>query len=127
MELWADQKATHEDPCGGLSGTVRFKTRDIDIARQSRGQFITYSIVMFSNSFRTCVYSFVIMGHKARLFRFDRAGVLYSELFDWRNTGHLLSFVSCFDAMTPAQRGRDTSVKMIGPQSKNAKLARKIF
>ncbi|VDC01399.1 unnamed protein product, partial [Peniophora sp. CBMAI 1063] len=127
MEVWGDQKANNEDSHGGLSGSVRFKTRDTPTSRHSRGQFTSYSIVMFSNSFRTSVQAFLIMGDDARLFRFDRAGVIYTELFKWRQTPNLLRFLSSVDAMTPAQRGRDTSVSSIEYRSKEATRARKVL
>ncbi|VDB96753.1 unnamed protein product [Peniophora sp. CBMAI 1063] len=121
--VFGDQKQTHEDPARGLDGTVPLahgaiqgdtvQTHDAQSMRLSRGQLLVYPVVMMSNSHRTKVLAFVLVGDDARLFIFDHSGIIYSSLFNWRKTGILLAFLARIDAMTEAQYGWDTSVELI--------------
>ncbi|VDC07150.1 unnamed protein product [Peniophora sp. CBMAI 1063] len=112
-EGYGDQKSEEEDPI-----------KDTDKGRWSFGQLITYAEVMTSNAHRTHIFSFVLLPEDARLIRFDRSGIIISERFPWRISGHLLAFLSRLAQMTPAERGWDTSVSLISPTDPRVERAR---
>ncbi|KZV64472.1 hypothetical protein PENSPDRAFT_757239 [Peniophora sp. CONT] len=108
-----DQKAEDEDPL-----------KDTDKGRWAFGQLITYTEAMTSNSNRTHLFSFVLLPDDARLIRFDHSGIIITERFPWRTSGHLLAFCSRMGLMTPAERGWDTSVTPIAPSDPRVAQAR---
>ncbi|VDC04368.1 unnamed protein product [Peniophora sp. CBMAI 1063] len=109
-------KAEDEDP-----------TKDTPKGRQSFGQLITYVHVTSTNSHRTWKYSFTLTPKHGYLFFFDRGAIIRSAPFEWRDTGYLLSFLSRFDAMTPAERGWDTAVQLIPPTHDDALRAKELL
>ncbi|VDC07972.1 unnamed protein product [Peniophora sp. CBMAI 1063] len=81
-------------------------------AIHARGQASTYVLHQFTYQPRTNVTSLMILGKWARLLRYDHAGVVASERFDWRaNDGALLAeFLSRLEHATPQEEGFDDSV-----------------
>ncbi|VDC07148.1 unnamed protein product [Peniophora sp. CBMAI 1063] len=115
-QLVADQKSNAEDPVG-----------DSDKGREALGQLITYSEVVSSNSHRTSVPAFVVLPEKAYLIRLDHSGLIISEPFAWRKTGHLLCFLSRLSNMLPVERGVDTTVEMVSPQDEMARKMKRLL
>ncbi|KZV74522.1 hypothetical protein PENSPDRAFT_195037 [Peniophora sp. CONT] len=93
----------------------------------TRGKFACYARAICANSHRTHLYAFVILPDFARLLYFDRSGVGYSSLFDWKNTDILEEFIESFAEATPLQRGIDTSVTNISAQDDLVDKAQTIF
>jgi hypothetical protein len=75
------------------------------------GQMIAYATAHLGGGFFTHAFSVLIFGKKARLFRWDRAGAIVSEAFDYVNDSHLIEFFRRYDNLSPEERGQDTSVK----------------
>ncbi|KAI0308449.1 hypothetical protein OF83DRAFT_1020036, partial [Amylostereum chailletii] len=50
------------------------------------GQIIAYAHALLSMQFRLYCFSFLIFGSKARFIRWDRAGAVVSEAFDYVKT-----------------------------------------
>jgi hypothetical protein len=76
------------------------------------GQMIAYATAHLGCGFFTHTFSVLIFGKKARLFRWDRAGAIVSEAFDYAKDSHLAEFFHRYDNLSPEERGRDTSVKI---------------
>ena len=78
----------------------------------TRRHIVTYAICMHVYQFRTCAFSIGIFGKVARLFRCDRAGVVFSEPIPYCTGGNrdLSEFFYRFDLMDRAQRGWDPTV-----------------
>ncbi|KAI0311679.1 hypothetical protein OF83DRAFT_1149793 [Amylostereum chailletii] len=91
----------------------------------ARGQFASYAMTLFENSSRVFAFSVVILQEEARLMRWDRGGVVFSEAFNWMDTGYLAEFLWRFNHMSPAQRGFDTTVS--APSPSEDKAARDAF
>ncbi|VDC00191.1 unnamed protein product [Peniophora sp. CBMAI 1063] len=91
-----------------LQGVVHQTER----AHLARGQASTYVLHQFGRQSRTSVTSILILENWARLLRYDHAGVVVSERFDWRaNDGELLAeFLSRLEHGTPQEEGIDDSV-----------------
>ncbi|KAF9487103.1 hypothetical protein BDN71DRAFT_1478799 [Pleurotus eryngii] len=92
-------------------------------AQQARGQLATYAVEFCARQHRTHLFFLYIYYPCARLIRFDRAGALVSERFDFtHDCTPLIRFFSRFSKMTPAQRGYDPTVQVADePETKLAR------
>lgn len=89
---------------------IRIRTKDADKARV---QFAQYVAEIFLRQHRTHVFSLYIYRKYARIFRWDRSGILVTEPIDFvQNPRQLLNFVYRFAHLSPAQKGYDTSAKL---------------
>ncbi|KAF5371807.1 hypothetical protein D9758_003396 [Tetrapyrgos nigripes] len=75
------------------------------------GQQISYVIAQFANQYRTHVFSMYIFGCKAHLLRWDHAGAIVSEAFNYMDTPYLAEFVFRYTRASPEARGHDNTVK----------------
>lgn len=67
---------------------------------------------IFARQFRVCFFSVSIAGSRARLFRWDRGGVVVTESFDFRAQPRLLcEFFWRFAQSDNSGRGHDTTVR----------------
>ncbi|KAI0693649.1 hypothetical protein BC835DRAFT_1352879 [Cytidiella melzeri] len=84
-------------------------TRSID----HRGQQIDYAAQVLTLQHRSHVFSISIIGHHARLIRWDRAGALVSERFNYVDgySNWLGEFLFRYEHATPEQRGYDVNVQ----------------
>ncbi|KAI0311656.1 hypothetical protein OF83DRAFT_1177366 [Amylostereum chailletii] len=74
----------------------------------TRGQIIAYANALLSLQFRLFCFSFLIMGSKARFIRWDRAGAIVSEVFDYvENPEPLAQYIWRYSHMSALQRGHD--------------------
>ncbi len=82
--------------------------------RRALGQNATYATELFARQHRHCCFSVALAGSSARLIRWDRAGVIVSELFDIRTPSgalNLCRFLWCFSRVGDADRGYDLTVR----------------
>ena len=87
---------------------------DVDPGRgekQVLDQCVGHAIEARSRQFRVFYFSVLVVGNRARLFRWDRAGAIVTEAFDLRNQPRFLcEFLWRFHLANPAQRGLDPTV-----------------
>ncbi|VDB84850.1 unnamed protein product [Peniophora sp. CBMAI 1063] len=135
MAVVGDLKSSNQqDPCLALTtpedrrllGILESLT-DTELSRLVRGQLLTYARAICANSHRTHLYGFIILPRYARLLYFDRSAVVYSELFDWRETSVLAEFFQQFAVAGPLARGYDPSVQKISADDKLVRDAGTIF
>ncbi|KII87790.1 hypothetical protein PLICRDRAFT_647730 [Plicaturopsis crispa FD-325 SS-3] len=86
---------------------------------EARGQHISYNAEIFNQQHRNFAFSVTIMGDFARLVRWDRAGGIVSEEFNYKKSQYLGEFMWRFNHMSPADRGLDTTVT----QASDAEIA----
>ncbi|VDC07238.1 unnamed protein product [Peniophora sp. CBMAI 1063] len=126
-DVVVDPDTEVEEVVRKLQGVVHQTER----AHLARGQASTYVLHQFGRQSRTAVTSILILENWARLLRYDHAGVVVSERFDWRaNDGELLAeFLSRLEHGTPQEEGIDDSVGDLsafgGEDSEVVKDARK--
>lgn len=84
----------------------------LDIKGQdTQGQLISYALQMFRYQHRTCLYSIIVMGHNARIIRWDRSGAIVTEKFNYvKDPAKLCHFFLAFARATPTEQGYDTTV-----------------
>ncbi|KAK7687988.1 hypothetical protein QCA50_008358 [Cerrena zonata] len=76
-----------------------------------RGQVITYAWHQFSRQFRNFLFVACIFGPYCRIMRWDRAGCIISERFNYQEDSQLLAdFFWRYAHSTDEQRGHDPSV-----------------
>ena len=112
MELFvAFKRETASDPFGDADPTGQFQ-KLLDTACTTRDQMTQYSTRMQMYQFRTCAFSVGIFGKVARLFRWDRAGVLVSAPIKYSAAGNreLSEFFYRVNLMNRSQRGWDPTV-----------------
>ncbi|KAI0318552.1 hypothetical protein OF83DRAFT_1082844 [Amylostereum chailletii] len=76
----------------------------------TRGQMFEYAAAIFASQHRVFFFSVLVMKDEARILRWDRAGVVVTEAFNWRETAFLAEFLWRFDHMSPEERGYDMTV-----------------
>ena len=85
-----------------------------DYAKSIRGQITAYATAQLGKQFRLFAFSVVIVGEMARIIRWDRAGAVVTEAFDYVQKPRLLAdFFKRFASLPPEGRGLDTSVTLL--------------
>ncbi|RDX44317.1 hypothetical protein OH76DRAFT_1409174 [Lentinus brumalis] len=75
------------------------------------GQHVAYAAEIFARQHRTSLFSVSMFGSRARLCRWDRAGLIVSESFDIRSRPEILcDFLWRFSQATPEGRGHDVTI-----------------
>ncbi|KAK0459079.1 uncharacterized protein EV420DRAFT_1642074 [Desarmillaria tabescens] len=75
------------------------------------GQTAFYAVQMLANQFRDFAFSISMTDETARLLRWDRSGVIFSEAIHYRrNPEPLCRFLWRFGNANPSQRGADMTV-----------------
>ncbi|OBZ73997.1 hypothetical protein A0H81_06315 [Grifola frondosa] len=86
---------------------------DSDRAAQVRGQLIAYAEMAMNRQHRTHLYSVFVMHKFARLIRWDRAGAVVSEKFDYKKNPEILGeFFWRFSHMTDEAQGYDPTAQL---------------
>ncbi|KAI0628957.1 hypothetical protein C8Q77DRAFT_325598 [Trametes polyzona] len=86
-------------------------------------QIMSYAAIVFDNQHRTHQFSLILFGTMARLARWDRAGVIFSETFDYvKGPTNIARFLWRYVRMTPEQQGHDTIATKVHPKSKDYEL-----
>ena len=79
--------------------------------RQTLGQITSYAAELCARQHRMHCFSIFICAYYARLIRWDRAGAIVSERFDFvRNPEWLFSFFWRYSHATDPQRGFDLTI-----------------
>ncbi|VDB95856.1 unnamed protein product [Peniophora sp. CBMAI 1063] len=121
-EWFVDLKRAFQDPWGYYAWEKNWSW-DSKESIWARGQFAMYSHLVFEAGHRIFGFGIVIMPKVARLLRFDRSGVVFSQRFDWRRHWALPTFFHRYERMSGAERGWDTSVSRLSPTDTEALLA----
>ena len=78
----------------------------------TRGQVISYTAKLQSFQHRCFLFSFLICGQYARLFRWDHSGCIVSSVFNFHEQPEILaSFFWSYAHLSQKQRGYDPTVK----------------
>jgi hypothetical protein len=114
MEMWLEAKNAIDpfnDPAE-LEEIVENETENdrLDPLRII-GQLTSYAVAHLGGGFRTHCFSVFLVGRTARFLRWDRAGAIVSEAFDYIEKTHLVEFFKRFDQLTPKQRGWDLTIR----------------
>jgi hypothetical protein len=114
MEMWV--AFAEADPFADVSGSNLSEIASKDCeegptdAEKIVGELISYAVAHMSCGFFTHTFSLAIFGERARFLRWDRAGAVVSEAFDYTKETQLVEFLLRFDQLPPEQRGRDLSI-----------------
>ncbi|EEB89697.1 hypothetical protein MPER_12177, partial [Moniliophthora perniciosa FA553] len=99
--------------------------RDSKEAVSTRGQLGSYAGSQMASQFRTHTFSVWATGRYARLFRWDRAGVVVSTKFDYTKESYLADYFWCLSHASREARGYNDSITVAGksdaPHVENAK------
>ncbi|CAL1708843.1 unnamed protein product [Somion occarium] len=111
MEFFVEAKV-HDlaDPFHGntLNNTIE---KMVGESAETRGQTISYAAALLSRQHRTFAFSIVVCGKYARFLRWDRAGCIVSDRFDYvEEPDILLEFFWCYARLTREERGFDPTV-----------------
>ncbi|KAI9060872.1 hypothetical protein FKP32DRAFT_1594973 [Trametes sanguinea] len=88
---------------------------------RSFGQHIAYATEIFARQHRVCLYSVSMSGSYARLYRWDRSGVIVTRLFDIRDHPELLcEFLARFACGSASVRGHDSTVNKATSEEEEA-------
>ncbi|KAI0762371.1 hypothetical protein C8Q74DRAFT_1184099, partial [Fomes fomentarius] len=79
------------------------------------GQLQSYAALIFDKQHRTHHFSIIFFGTMARIIRWDRSGIVFTEKFNYKQNSALLGrFLWRFARLTPEARGRDrTAVPVV--------------
>ena len=106
------KKEASQDPFDDTVNKPFEKTSDA--AKLIRGQITAYVTAQLGKQFRLFAFSVVIFGPMARVIRWDRAGAVVTEAFDYvQKPGLLADFFKRFASLPPEGRGLDTSVTLL--------------
>jgi Fungal protein kinase len=115
VELWIETKPKKCDPfieTGELQKHGDAVTCHIGwtkIQYKTCGQLIAYAAAIHRFQFRVFSFSIVLFDDTARLLRWDRSGIIYTEAFKWAD-GSLFEFLWRFNHLSAVDRGYDTTV-----------------
>lgn len=110
------RKGDEDDPCDdnpGPGGAFFKEMKSEDTQKKldaTTGQIASYAMAILSRQYRTHCFSIGVFGSKARFYRWDRAGVVISRAFDYKEKPLLSEFARRYCQATDAQRGLDLSV-----------------
>ncbi|CAL1708930.1 unnamed protein product [Somion occarium] len=114
MEFFLEAKAKDfADPFYGTEGNTLNNTIEKmeGQSASTRGQLISYAAALLSRQHRTFAFSIVVCGQYARFLRWDRAGCIVSDKFDYvEEPDILLEFFWCYARLTREERGFDPTV-----------------
>ncbi|GBE82880.1 hypothetical protein SCP_0412670 [Sparassis crispa] len=80
---------------------------------KNRRQTIFYSAMMFARQQRCFVFTVLLLGDCARIFRCDRAGTIVTHRFNYKNTDYLTEFLWRFSHLRDEQQGYDLSAELV--------------
>ncbi|KAL5522456.1 hypothetical protein ACEPAG_8472 [Sanghuangporus baumii] len=92
------------------------KEKDVDSGRSEKrnlGQCVSDAVEACLRQHRVFYFSVLVIGTRARIFRWDRAGAIVTKAFDYRDHPELLcEFLWRFHLANPVQRGFDPTVSV---------------
>lgn len=84
------------------------------------GQIAAYASQICARQHRVHCFTLSIYGTTARLIRWDRAGAIVSEAFDYQKTKWLYEFAKRLDGASDYRRGYDTTIEDATPEEEEA-------
>ncbi|KAI9059517.1 hypothetical protein FKP32DRAFT_1606062 [Trametes sanguinea] len=112
MDCWVDPEPNDNRASWpfALGDTNPFSSGDKEIGK-ALGQNAAYAIEIFARQHRGFLLSVSVSGRNARLIRWDRAGLIVSQAFEYTTfPQYLCEFFWRFAHLSDAQRGYDLSV-----------------
>ncbi|KAI0291947.1 hypothetical protein B0F90DRAFT_304810 [Multifurca ochricompacta] len=131
VDLWIENKGKDEDIFIPLE-EMRKDEEDLEshvqwtqAAYKTCGQFIAYASALHRAQFRVFSFSVVLFGDTGRLFRWDRSGVIYTELFNWAaEPDTLFEFIWRFNFLSDVDRGFDTTITSVPDNEAEAAICK---
>lgn len=122
IELWMEFKTKVQGPafCDPRDSGAHHRANKVEAfvpntveGSKTRGQMTHYASAHHSLQFRHFSFSILVEDNYARFLRWDRAGTVVTAAFDYREKPELMAEFFCrFHGMSPAERGRDESVRL---------------
>ncbi|KAI0273356.1 hypothetical protein BC834DRAFT_204192 [Gloeopeniophorella convolvens] len=118
-ELWLQMRREDDDfflPNEFVETHETILTSHIDLLERDYvecGELIDCMTVVHRVQFRAFSFAVALFGSKARLLRWDRSGIIYTDLFEWVDSDTLFEFFWRFDHLSDADRGYDTTVRSV--------------
>jgi hypothetical protein len=84
--------------------------KDSRSAKETIGQIATYVAMQMDAQYRTHSFFVLIIKDYARLMRWDRSGVVFSEQIYYNTQSELVEFFECYNKAPPEVRGSDSYV-----------------
>ncbi|KAI0310404.1 hypothetical protein OF83DRAFT_1178582 [Amylostereum chailletii] len=115
-QLWGEEKPAKTDPFVDPKTLDRREQEDFQHGanqdcNKARGQLVGYAIAQFSAQYRVFAFSFLVVGGKVRVIRWDRSGAIVTEAVDWRSDPDTFAeFLWRFNCCDAAERGHDLTV-----------------
>ncbi|KAH9931680.1 uncharacterized protein BXZ73DRAFT_101592 [Epithele typhae] len=81
------------------------------LRRLAHGRHIALVEEILARQHRTCLYTAVVSGSQARLYRWDRSGCVVTESFDICQTPNFANFLLHFHCLSAMERGFDTTLE----------------
>lgn len=91
-------------------------------AHNTLGQIGTYIAVQMDSQYRTHAFFVLIVGDYARLMRWDRGGVIFTDPINYNKQSELVEFFERYDTAPPEVRGSDESVGQPYSKERDAAL-----
>ena len=125
VELWIKTKRT-KDTFLTVQKLQRYNDNADYYERRTKGYktcnlLIAYATALHRSQFRIFSFSVVTFEDNARLLRWDRSGVIYTEAFKLAD-GHLSEFLWRFNCLSAVNRGCDTTVSLVDNDEAEAAL-----
>lgn len=80
------------------------------VSQKTRAQIISYAALVFKYQHRAFLFTLLVLGPYARIIRWDRAGAVVTERFNYEEDPTILNeFFWRFSQMNPMEQGMDTS------------------
>ncbi|GJJ09181.1 hypothetical protein Clacol_003403 [Clathrus columnatus] len=95
----------------GASETEAYFVKETGAGRRILGQITAYAAAQHAAQFRTHIFSVLVFPEHARLFRWDRSGVVVTERFPLCSQ-YFMEFFHLYNHATPHARGLDRSVNI---------------
>jgi hypothetical protein len=123
VDLWVENKNNKNDIFRALADMEREEERGEDLESHVKwtnsaykicGQLLAYASELHRSQFRNFSFAVVLFGDTGRLLRWDRSGVIYTELFNWQNQPDtLFEFFWRLNFLSDVERGYDTTVTSV--------------
>ncbi|KAI0297805.1 hypothetical protein B0F90DRAFT_1819123 [Multifurca ochricompacta] len=117
VDLWIENKGERSDifrthaEMKKAEEHVKSHVRWTNTAYKICGQLLAYASALHRSQFRFFSFSVIIFSESARLLRWDRSGVIYTDAFKWATQPNtLFEFFWRFNFLSDVDRGYDTTV-----------------
>ena len=121
--MWVENKNNKDDIFRALADMETDEEKGEDLASHVKwtnsaykicGQLLAYASELHRSQFRIFSFAVVLFGDTGRLLRWDRSGVIYTQLFNWRSQPDtLFEFFWRLNFLSDVERGYDTTVTSV--------------